>query len=55
VSLTGPDAKKVLQGQTTADFESAQPGQHLFATFCNPKGRVLADVLAVVVQDDTLF
>lgn len=55
VRLTGPDAKKVLQGQTTADFESAQPGQHLFATFCNPKGRVLADVLAVVVQDDTLF
>jgi len=55
VRLTGPDAKKVLQGQTTADFESAQPGQQLFATFCNPKGRVLADVLAVVVQDDTLL
>ena len=55
VRLTGPDAKKVLQGQTTADFESAQPGQQLFATFCNPKGRVLADVLAVVVQDDTVL
>ena len=45
----------MLQGQTTADFESAQPGQQLFATFCNPKGRVLADVLAVVVQDDTVL
>ena len=55
VRLTGLDAKKVLQGQTTADFESAQPGQQLFATFCNPKGRVLADVLAVVVQDDTVL
>ena len=53
--LTGSDAKKVLQGQTTADFESAQPGQQLFAIFCNAKGRVLADVLAVVVQDDTVF
>lgn len=53
--MTGADARTVLQGQTTADFERARPGEHLFAIFCNPKGRVIADTLALVASEDTVF
>ena len=50
MTLTGTDAIHFLQGQTTADFENAEPGALRFAAFCNPKGRVIADVLAVIVS-----
>ncbi len=53
--LQGPDARLFLQGQTTADFQQAAVGEHRFAAFCNPKGRILADVLAVVVAEDTIL
>ncbi|MEK9919151.1 MAG: hypothetical protein VW519_00725 [Luminiphilus sp.] len=53
--LEGPDAILFLQGQTTSDFQKAEVGDHLYAAFCNPKGRVLADVLAVVTARDTIF
>jgi tRNA-modifying protein YgfZ len=48
--LAGTDAIHFLQGQTTADFENAEAGAVRFAAFCNPKGRVIADVLAVIVS-----
>ena len=50
MTLAGTDAIHFLQGQTTADFENAEPGALRFAAFCNPKGRVIADVLAVIVS-----
>ena len=50
MTLVGADAIQFLQGQTTADFENAQLGAVRFAAFCNPKGRVIADVLAVIVS-----
>ena len=50
MTLAGADAVNFLQGQTTADFENAEPGAVRFAAFCNPKGRVIADVLAVIVS-----
>ena len=52
MTLTGTDAIHFLQGQTTADFENAEPGALRFAAFCNPKGRVIADVLAVIVSTE---
>jgi folate-binding protein YgfZ len=55
LQLSGADARLVLQGQTTADFQKAEVGTQLHAAFCNPKGRVLADTLAVVVAEDTVL
>ena len=55
MTLSGADAIHFLQGQTTADFENAEPGAVLFAAFCNPKGRVIADVLAVVVSAEQVM
>jgi len=55
LQLSGTDARQVLQGQTTADFQKAEFGAQFHAAFCNPKGRVLADVLAVVVAEDTVL
>ena len=49
--LQGKAAGDFLHGQTTADFNACVPGDIRYAAFCNPKGRVLADILAVVVSD----
>ncbi len=49
--LEGKAAGDFLHGQTTADFKACVPGDIRYAAFCNPKGRVLADTLAVVVSD----
>ena len=55
MTLAGADAINFLQGQTTADFENTEPGAVRFAAFCNPKGRVIADVLAIVVSNDQVM
>ncbi|MDA8985526.1 hypothetical protein N9H10_00470 [Luminiphilus sp.] len=55
MTLAGADAIHFLQGQTTADFENTEPGAVRFAAFCNPKGRVIADVLAIVVSNDQVM
>ena len=55
LQLSGADARLFLQGQTTADFKKAAVGAQLHAAFCNSKGRVLADTLAVVVAEDIVL
>ena len=55
LELTGADAKVFLQGQTTADFQAAEVGARVYTAFCDAKGRVLADALAVVVTDKTVL
>ena len=55
MTLAGADAIHFLQGQTTADFENTEPGAVRFAAFCNPKGRVIADVLAIVVSNEEVM
>lgn len=55
MTLAGTDAIHFLQGQTTADFENTEHGAVRFAAFCNPKGRVIADVLAVIVSDEQIM
>lgn len=51
VSLQGPGVAELLHGQTTADFKGLSAGDVRYAAFCDPKGRVLADVRAVVISD----
>ena len=53
--LSGSGGKEFLQGQTTADFNDCGPGDLRYAAFCNPKGRVLADVLAVVIDEQEIL
>ena len=55
LKLAGADAKAFLQGQTTADFQAAEVGARVYAAFCDAKGRVLADTLAVVIADTTIL
>ncbi|MBS58890.1 MAG: hypothetical protein CL588_02845, partial [Alteromonadaceae bacterium] len=53
--LSGSGGKEFLQGQTTADFNDCGPGDLRYAAFCNPKGRVLADVLAVIIDEQEIL
>lgn len=42
LSVTGPDALKLLQGQLTADLTRLADGETSGAALCNPKGRVIS-------------
>ena len=55
LKLDGIDARKVLQGQTTANFEAAKAGDVVAGAFCDVKGRVLADFLAAIITDESIF
>ena len=53
--LTGQGGAELLHGQTTANFKQLGPGEHRYAAFCNPKGRVLADIRAVMISDELIL
>ena len=53
--LTGQGGAELLHGQTTANFKQLVPGEHRYAAFCNPKGRVLADIRAVMISDELIL
>ena len=53
--LSGSGGREFLHGQTTADFNDCGAGSVRYAAFCNPKGRVLADVLAVVIDEQEIL
>ena len=55
LSLTGPDALSFLQGQTTANFIDLRYPARVFGAFCDVKGRVLADFLAVVIDSEMVL
>jgi folate-binding protein YgfZ len=44
LALTGPDAKRFLQGQVTNDVEALEPGQGCYAAILTPKGKMLGDL-----------
>ena len=53
--LQGPDACTFLQGQTTANFAGKQSLDVVNGAFCNVKGRVIVDFLALVVAQDEVI
>jgi folate-binding protein YgfZ len=53
--LSGQGGAELLHGQTTANFKQLVSGEHRYAAFCNPKGRVLADVRAVMISDKLIL
>lgn len=55
LEFKGPDAARVLQGQTTADFANKDIGEVLCGAFCDLKGRVICDFLALIKDADTIL
>lgn len=53
--LQGKGAAELLHGQTTADFKGLRAGESRYAAFCDPKGRVLADVRAVLISPEDIL
>ena len=53
--LSGSGGRDFLHGQTTADFNACDAGSFRYAAFCNPKGRVLADVVAVIIDEQEIL
>src|SRR3954452_2763814 len=54
LALTGPEAKTFLAGQITNDVESLAPGRGIYAALLTHKGKMLAD-LRVLDLDDELW
>ena len=52
--VSGNDAPRFLQGQLSCNIDRLQPGQSVAGTYCNIKGRVIAD-LRVFMMEDTLY
>ncbi len=55
LELAGPGAGQFLQGQTTADFSNLTPMAVVPGAFCDLKGRVIADFLAVAVGPERIL
>lgn len=55
VSVTGPDAEKLLQGLVTNDLSPVRPGEAAFAGLLSPQGKIQFDFLAVRTVDGFLL
>jgi len=51
IRVTGPDAKKFLQGQLTCNIDLLLPGTNCMGAHCNPQGRVISLFYLVNRQD----
>jgi folate-binding protein YgfZ len=52
LAVTGPDARRFLQGYATCDMDALTPERCLRGAFCNQKGRVLTSFRAVTAEPD---
>ena len=43
ITITGDDARTLLQGQATPDFRKLNDDGFVFGGFCSPKGRIIAN------------
>jgi tRNA-modifying protein YgfZ len=53
--LTGPQAREFLDGQVSNDIVNLQPGHGHYATLLTNKGRMLADLRALALDDEALL
>lgn len=51
LALTGTEARTFLTGQVTADVEALQPGAGTYAALLTPKGKIVADLRIVRVDE----
>lgn len=54
LAVSGKDAAKLLQGQTTCDIMGLPPGQTTLGALCNPKGRAVS-VFRVLRAEDRIY
>lgn len=50
LSVSGQDAKKLLQGQLTCDMEKISSTQSGFGALCNPQGRIISLFYLIEIQ-----
>src|SRR3954452_10668485 len=50
--LTGPQAREFLDGQVSNEIATLAPGAGRYATLLTNKGRMLADLRALAVDDE---
>lgn len=55
LQISGVDAIKFLQGQTSCDFNSLTENKSLFGAICNIKGRVIVNFYAVQKEQDIVL
>jgi folate-binding protein YgfZ len=55
VSITGPDAKKFLQGQTTCDLNKVTDTTGTYGAVCTNKGRIICNFFLIQQQDRLLL
>ncbi|MCJ8313038.1 MAG: folate-binding protein YgfZ [Saccharospirillaceae bacterium] len=55
LSVTGPDSKKLLQGQSSCQFNEFELGQQKLGSFSDAKGRVFANFNAIAINDGFLL
>ena len=55
LSVTGPDSKKLLQGQSSCQFNEFELGQQKLGSFSDAKGRVFANFNAIAIEDGFLL
>lgn len=55
LKITGPDAKKFLQGQLTCNVETLAPNSHTLGAHCNPQGRILSLFRLFFYKDNYLM
>lgn len=53
--VSGPDSKKLLQGQTTCDMNKLSQDTGLYGAICSVKGRIISSFYIVQSNDDVLM
>ncbi|WP_421849155.1 YgfZ/GcvT domain-containing protein [Marinomonas sp.] len=53
--VSGPDSKKLLQGQTTCDMNKLSQDTGLYGAICSIKGRIISSFYIVQSNDDVLM
>lgn len=54
LKISGPDAKKLLQGQCTCNLDEIHPGKGVMGAHCNPQGRVIS-LFYLFLLNDTYY
>lgn len=54
LTLSGPDAVKFLQGQTTCDIQKLPEGCATLGACCTPKGRMIANFRVIKIDEEHL-
>jgi folate-binding protein YgfZ len=55
LSVSGPDARKFLQGLVTCDVDALGPGQAAFGALLSPQGKILFDFFVVCAGGEEAF